>query len=437
MEYLIINITEQQVTAARFDIAGRSATLGGAASFPLDDATGLPEVADKIAEGISGSPRVIVCLPPALFAQRVVDLPLTDLRKVREILPAHLQGEIALPAEEAVFDALPVADGAYLALWAKRSEVAHAIEVFREAGCEPQTVSSAPFAWQSLPGIHPDCALCDGTALAVIAQGRLSFMRALDGASPHRQLLATLSALELAGTHLPQRLLVFGEQAVSLAGMPELPLEVETLQLSDELAPVFRTESTFQQLAGLYAVASASHAGSLPDFRRGDLAWTTGDARLRRKLILTAILAAVAVGLLFVSKGLQYRAARTDLASLNVSISSIYREIFPTRTKAVDELSEIKGEIRKLAGSENSSSVLDVLKQLAEVKGTVVNELFEAELEGRTLRVKGYARSAQSVNEFKSALSGLMATVDVGEIKSRPDGTVSFSLSGTLKEGAK
>jgi general secretion pathway protein L len=236
---------------------------------------------------------------------------------------------------------------------------------------------------------------------------------------------------------MPRRLSVFGEQAETLAESGALPLEVEQLLLPDELAIIFRTEGTFQQLAGLYAVARASHAGALPDFRRGDLAWTTGDARLRRKLILTAILAAAAVVLLFVSKGLQYRAARTDIASLNISISSIYREIFPSRTKAVDELSEIKGEIKKLTGSENSSSVLDLLKQVAEAKGTTINGLYEAELEGRTLRVKGDARSAQSVNEFKAALSGLLATVEVGEIKSRPDGTVGFALSGTLKEGAK
>jgi general secretion pathway protein L len=437
MEYLTINIAGQQVTAARFVISGRSAELGGAASFLLDDETDLSAVAVKIAEGTIGSPRVIVCLPLSLFAQRVVELPLTDLRKVREILPAHLQGEIALESEEAVFDALPAADGAYLALWSKRSEVAHAIDVFRKAGCEPQIVSSAPFAWQSLPGIDPDCALCDGTALAVIAEGRLAFVRALDGAEPHKQLRATLSALELAGTHLPQRLVVFGEQAQSLAGMGDLPLQAERLLLPDDLAPIFRTEGAFQQLAGLYAVARACHAGVLPDFRRGDLAWTTGDARLRRKLVLTAILLSLTVVLLFASKGLQYRSARTDIASLNVSISSIYREIFPTRTKAVDELSEIKGEIRKLTGSESSSSVLDVLRQLAEAKGTAINGLFEAELDGRTLRVKGDARSAQSVNEFKAALSGLMATVEVGEIKSRPDGTVGFALSGTLKEGAK
>lgn len=437
MEYLIINITERLVTAARFDISGRACKLGGAASFLLNDETNLSEVASKIAGGISGSPRVVVCLPPALFAQRVVKLPLTDLRKVREILPAHLQGEIALPAEEAVFDALPAADGTYLALWAKRSDVAHVINVLREAGREPQVVSSAPFAWQFLPGIHRSCALSDGTALAIIADGRLSFVRALDGADPQKQLLATLSALELTGTQLPQHLIVFGEESESLAETGGLPLQVEHLSLPDDLTLIFRSESTFQQLARLYAVACACHAGGLPDFRRGDLAWTTGDARLRKKLILTAILVAAIVILLFVSEGLHYRAARTDIASLNVSISSIYREIFPSRKKAVDELSEVKGEIRKLTGSENSSTVLDVLKKLAEAKGTVINGLFEAELEGGTLRVKGDARSAQSVNEFKSALSSLLATVDVGEIKSRPDGTVGFSLSGTLKEGAK
>jgi general secretion pathway protein L len=437
MEYLIIDITQCQVTAARFHLSGRSTALGGATSFVLDEEASLAAVAEKIAEGISGTPRVVLCLPPAMFAQRVVELPLTDLRKVREILPAHLQGEIALLAEEAVFDALPAADGTYLALWARRSEVAHAIAVFREAGCEPQVVSSVPFAWPSLPCVHRDCAVCDGTALALIVEGRLSFVRALDGADPQKQLHATFSALELGGTHLPQHMIVFGEQAESLAGSEGIPLQVERMTLPDDLAMIFRNERAFQQLFGLYAVARACHAGVLPDFRRGELAWKTVNARLRKKMMLTALLMAAAIVLLFVSKGLQYRAALTDTASLNVSISSIYREIFPSRAKAVDELSEVKGEIRKLTGSENSSAVLDVLRQLAEAKGSLINGLFEFELEGSTLRVKGDARSAQSVNEFKSALSGLMTTVDVGEIKSRPDGSVSFSLSGTLKEAAK
>jgi general secretion pathway protein L len=231
--------------------------------------------------------------------------------------------------------------------------------------------------------------------------------------------------------------MVFDEQAGTAEALQGLPLEVEELELPDDLATMFKTEAAFRQLAGLFAVACACQAGELPDFRRGDLAWTAGGEKTRRQLILTAILALVVVVLLFAYKGMQYRAARADYASLNSSISSLYREIFPTRTKAVDELTEVKGELRKLAGSESSSGVLDLLKKLAEAKGATINGLYEAEIEGRNLRVKGDARSSQAVNEFKAALAGLLSTIELGEIKSRPDGTVTFSLSGTLKEAGK
>jgi general secretion pathway protein L len=437
MEYLIIAIEQQLVTAARFGISGRSATLVGAASFALDDATSLGDVAAQIAQGINGSPRTVLCLPPTLFAQRVVELPLSDLRKVREILPAQLQGEIALPAEEAVFDAVPAADGAFLALWAKRAEIANAIEVFRAAGCEPQIVSAVPFGWQHLPGVPGDGVVCDGTALAVVKDGRLSFVRALDDGELTRQLGATLSALQLSGMVLPQVMYVYGESAATIAAADNLPLTMNSLELPTELAAVFRTEKTFQQLAGLYAVARACHAGALPDFRRGDLAWTAGNAKLRKQLTLTALLVITAIVLMFVSEGLRYRAASADIASLNISIAAIYREIFPARTKAVDELAEVRGEIRKLAGVEGQNVILDVLKQVSEAKGSAVGGLYEFELEGRALRLKGDARSVQGVNEFKVSLAGLLTAIEAGEIKSRPDGTVSFTLSGTLKEVAK
>ena len=216
-----------------------------------------------------------------------------------------------------------------------------------------------------------------------------------------------------------------------------MPLPVETIEVPSELGHLFKNEETFQQLAGLYAVARASFTGTLPNFRQGELAWTAGDAKLRKKLILTGILAAVIIVLLFVNKGLQYRAATADVTSLNKSIAAIYREIFPTRPKAVDEISETKGEIKKLAGIESTSGHLDILKKLAEAKGSSINGLYEAELEGRNLRVKGDAATAQAVNEFKAALVPLLATVELGEVKSRPDGTVGFTLTGTLKEGTK
>ncbi|QEM68943.1 hypothetical protein FO488_12780 [Geobacter sp. FeAm09] len=437
MDYLVLQVESHRVLAAGFGVAGTSLSFSGAAEFEITEEQPLSAAAGRIAAGISGGPRIVLCLSPALFALREVELPLDNLRKVREVLPGQMQGEIALPVEEVVFDALPLESGHYLALWARKADIGRAIDTFREAGCEPQVITSAPFAWNFLPECPADAVVSDGTALAVVSEDRVTFARAL-AAEPRHGISATLAALDLSDAPLPPRLILFGEQTAGLAASGNFLLPTQRLEMPDALAPLFKTDQAFQQLAGLLAVARACQAGVLPDFRRQELAWTAGDAALRKKLIVTAALAAVAIILLFVSQGLQYRAATTDLASLNKSIAAIYREIFPNRPKAVDEVAEVKAEIKKLAGGpEAGNSVLDVLKKLAEAKGATINGLYEAELEAGNLRIKGDARSAQAVNDFKAALAPLLATAELGEVKSRPDGSVTFTLAGTLKEGGK
>lgn len=437
MDYLILQAEEKRLTVAHFGLSRRSTELVGAASIDLDDEVTLADAVQQIAGKMSGSPRIILCLPPALFAQRAVTLPFDDLRKVREVLPSQLQGDIALPVEELVLQALAAGDGQFLAIWARKIDISLAITEFRDAGIEPQVVTSLPFALAELPGLPGDSVVCDGNMLALLKGGRLTYFRASDAVLTAAAVAATLSALELSGNELPPRIFFIGSAENELADDAQLPFPVEAIEVPPELGHLFKNEQTFRQLAGLYAVARASYAGTLPDFRQGELAWTAGDAKLRRKLLLTGILAVVVMLLLFVNKGLQYRSAVADLASLNKSIASIYREIFPTRAKAVDELAEIKGEIKKLSGVEGSGGYLDLLRKLAEAKGTSINGLYEAELEGGNLRLKGDARSAQAVNEFKASLAPLLDSSALGEVKSRPDGTVAFSLTGTVKEGSK
>ncbi len=437
MDYLVLQVEKERVTVARFSISGRNSELAGASMFELEGDLTLSGALARVAAGASGNPRVILCLPPEMFAMRTVSLPLDDLRKVREVLPAHLQGELSLPLDELALDVLSAGNGAYLALWAKKSDIRAAIELCRAAGLEPQVVTSLPFANGFIAGVPQECALYDGNALTILNSGRLSYFRALDPSSAATTIPATLSALELAGAQPPSRFCLIGAENGELADSWSLPLALEQLQAPDGTGNLFKNEQTFQQLAGLHAVAMASQAGLLPDFRRGELAWTSGDVRTRKKLLLTGTLAALLIVALFASKGLQYRTVNADLLSLNKSISDMYREIFPNRAKAVDELAEVKGEIKKLAGAESSSGYLDLLKKLAEAKGNTINGLYEAEAEGRNLRIKGDARSAQAVNEFKAALAPLLATVELGEVKSRPDGMVTFSLTGTLREGSK
>ena len=437
MDYLILQPEEKRLTVAHFGVSRRATELIGAASFELNEEQSLADAVRHIVEKMAGSPRIILSVPPSLFAQRSISLPLTDLRKIREVLPTQLQGDIAQSVEDLALGVLPSGDGRFLALWARKGDISAIIEQFRELGLDPQIITSQPFALAEYPGLPPDCAVFDGTSLSLLKAGRLTYFRTFSADSSPSMITATLSALELSGGELPPRLCLTGSAAPLFSAADSLPLPVETVEVPPELGHLFKNDETFQQLAGLYAVARASYAGTLPDFRQGELAWTAGDAKLRKKLLLTGILAVTVIALLFITKGLQYRAAVADISSLNKSIAIMYRYIFPNRAKAVDEIAEIKGEIRKLAGVESSGGYLDILKKLAEAKGSSINGLYEAELEGRNLRIKGDARSSQAVNEFKAALAPLLATAQLGEVKSRPDGSVTFSLTGTVKEETK
>lgn len=435
MDYIILQVTEKSVDVALFSFAGRQVALKGAQSFELSSEHDLSNIAETIGAGLNGNPKVVLTVPATQVVQRIVALPLSDLRKVREVLPPHLQGETTVPVEELVFDAIPATDGSFLALWAKKNYLLPLLDTFRGAGCEPHHISTIPSAWPYLPGLEPDDALFDGTTLCMMSNGRISMMTSFSGESCTGQLLTYLAALELSGTVFPKRLVLLGKAANQTIDAAEPLLPTVRLELPDELGGVFKNEETFRKLAGMYAVACACHQGKLVDFRRGDMACTQGDAGLRKKLAITVLLALTAVMLLFGAKIMQYRSANADIASLNSSISTMYREVFPGRTKAVDELAEIKGEIKKLSGTGSSRSLVDLLKMLADAKVAGINAVFEAEMDGSVVRLKGDAVSAKAAADFKTALGELLSPVQLGETRSRPDGTVAFTITGTLKEG--
>jgi general secretion pathway protein L len=172
--------------------------------------------------------------------------------------------------------------------------------------------------------------------------------------------------------------------------------------------------------------------------RRGELAYTAGREKLRRKLRLTACLAAALILLLVAEVGLRYYLVTRDLNSLDNSIRTIFRQVFPSRKKSADEVAELRSEIKRLGGGAASGqSVLPVLKKLAELKGSDITGFYETEIEGGQLRLKGDARSVQAVNEFRTRAAAAFTGAEVGEIKSRPDGSVSFVFRATAKEEGK
>jgi len=376
--------------------------------------------------------RVVLALPPALLSIRELDLPVSDRKRCREILPLELKGELASDADEPVYEALPLANSKTAAIWSKQGLLAEEIQSFTAKGFDPEVITFSLFNWKELlPEVCPGAvAVTDGESVAVYLDRMPLYFRALPKGAEN-SLVATLTAVELAKGVTIEQLFDLGNSFSDR--MPE------ALQLPHgaALTAAFPGDAAAAaDLAPQYAMARELAFGEPVNLRRGTLSFTRTRDRFRKKLRLTYALAAALVLLVFAESGVRYFIIQRELTSLNMSIRSIYKEVFPTRNKPVDEVSELKAEIKKL-GAAGSEGFLAILKKLTDAKGDDPREIYEVDFDGSQVTGKGYDRSAGAVNDFKAKALLQFGSFEVSEIKSRPDGSVSFAFRGTLKGGGK
>ena len=437
MNYLIVQLTGSEALFARFQLKRGALVFAGAFRETIGQAHPLAAMLEEAAAAGREGERVVLVLPAALLSMREIELPLSDRRKIREILPLELKGETAFATEELVFDALPLDDGKVLAIWGKRHDVAGKIAIMTEKGVEPEIVTASLFHWQAL---LPDgeksgqVAISDGESLAVYKGGRPCYFRTLGQGDLGAEISRTLTALEIAKGIKVDKVFLHGAATKKDAALPSPPPNYAVLPGNNEMASVFGgLAAEARDLAGAYAVVRACALEEPVNFRSGELAYTAGRKKALKKLRISLILAAVCVVLLIAETAVRYFLVQRDIDSVNNSIRSIYREVFPTRKKPVDEVAELRSEIKRLGGGAATGSLLSTLKKLADIKSPDVTALFEIEVDGDQLRVRGDARSIQAVNDFRTRAAALFTGAEVGEIKSRPDGSVTFVFRGTVK----
>jgi general secretion pathway protein L len=443
MDILIIEAGRRTVGFARFQKRGDTLLFQGADRRSHEGPESYAQVLNELAAGAEGGESVFLSLGPENLYFREVELPIPDRRKQREVLPLELKGETALDTDGLIFDALPAHEGRVIAVWGVEAELEARIQELKEAGLEPRIVGSSLFAWELLiPPTIADgtVALSDGRSLAVYSDGKPALFRSLGDGNVSEEISRTLALLEVGKGIRVHQVFLHGPAAVGAslavrgqsAGVSFAPLPV-----SGALAASFPGESTALEYAGAWALATASLRGEPLNFRHGRLAYTAGREMMKRKLRLSALLAALFLVLLMTETGLRFYFVKRDLTSLNTSISQIYREVFPSRKKAVDEVSELKSEIRRLGGGATGQETLPAMTEIAMAKGDGVSAVYELEIGGGQVTMKGDARSFQAANDFKSRLSSLCTSSSLSEVKSRPDGSVSFSFRGTLREATK
>jgi general secretion pathway protein L len=441
MNYLIVQLTGNEAVFARFQQKRGELVFVEASRQEIGPERPFAAMLEEAKAAGHEAERVVLALPPGHLFMREIELPISDRRKIREVLPLELKGETALDSDELVFDALPLDGGRVLAIWGKRGELAEKIAVMAGHGLEPEIVTASLFHWHTLlpeGDRGGQIAVCDGESLAVYKNGTPCFFRALRPGDPGAELTRTLAALEIGKGVKVESVLLHGGAARQAAFLPTGEPACAPLPVAGELAAVFGgDDAAARDLAGAYAVARACALEEPVNFRSGGLAYTAGRQKALKKLRISLILAAVCTVLLIAEAGVRYYLVQRDLASVNNSIRTIYREVFPNRKKPVDEVAELRTEIKRLSGGAATGSILVVLKKLADIKGDDITALFEIEVDGDQLRVKGDARSIQAVNDFRARGAALFAGAEVGEIKSRPDGSVTFVFRATVKEGSK
>jgi len=439
MNYMIVQLTGNDALFARFQLKRGALVFAGAYRETIDQAHPFATMLEETAAAGREAEKVVLVVPAAILSMREMELPLTDRRKIREVLPLELKGETAFASEELVFEALPLESGKILAIWCKRHDLAGKIAVMTDKGIEPEIVTASLFHWHAL---LPDgekngqIAISDGESLAVYKGGRPCYFRTLSPGDLGAEISRTLAALEIAKGTKVDKVLLHGAAAKTDAGLPSSPPNCVVLPGNNEMASVFGgLAAESRDLAGAYAVARACAMEEPVNFRNDDLAYTAGRKKALKKLRISLILAIVCIVLLFAETAVRYSLVQRDFDSVNNSIRSIYREVFPNRKKPVDEVAELRSEIKRLGGGGATGSLLSTLKKLADIKGADVAALFEIEVDGDQLRVRGDARSIQAVNDFRTRAAAVFTGAEVGEIKSRPDGSVTFLFRGTVKEG--
>ncbi|MGB4598973.1 MAG: type II secretion system protein GspL [Trichlorobacter sp.] len=418
----IVQRTGDMLTCARFKRNGRMLTPVSGYRRSFQDDAEFTRILQENPLPPGEETRIILALAPAQVSLREMSLPLQDRKKLRAILPLELAGEIAEDAAELVCDVLPLSDGSLLAGWASVQSIAPVIRLMAEAGQEPEVVTCSSLAWHLVqpPQQQGVIALVDATAIMVCGQGKPVFCRGME--TDATALSRTLAAVELGkgvtvetvyrleGDPLPgEQLLLLPEQLAGQQGSGDLPANV---------------------LISPLATAMAYCSGEIFNLRTGPLAWSGKRSHLVRQFRTPLILGAVVLLLLFAETSLRWHLLARDITATNRSIATIYRTVFPTRTKAVDEVAELKAEIRRLQQGGSGNATLAFLTLVAQSKDEKIIGFSEVELDTERFQLKGDTLDATAVTALSRKVSEAGWTVEQPALTNRPGATTLFVLKG-------
>ncbi|MCP3677907.1 MAG: hypothetical protein GY721_10070, partial [Deltaproteobacteria bacterium] len=396
-------------------------------------------------KGFTRFQKILAGIPSSELTLRILPIPFEEREKIMEVLPFEVAPLLPRGTEEMVIDGIPLGKGLgevsgernVLAVAAEKSLVREYLDILCGCGLDPFWLGSALFSLDTLlmeKAGDATVGLIRDDSMVAVSSGKPIFFKHLSGIDDIK-----LSALYLdrEGVRV-ERCYVTGWTQEEVASI--LPSStVETL------TPPFDYPTEGAGVLSMALHLKRGIAGGI-NFRRGEFAYTKEREAAKRSLTYTAILAALILALLIGNLSFRYLNLAKESAATRESLQAAYRDIFPKKGKAVDELYQLEGELKvvdeKLEVVGSGLNTLEILTRVAEAgkksgEGNLTLHKFSVG-EGR-LTAKGESDSFEGATKLRDTLRGdpIFREVTLTNVTAGGDGKTNFSLSmGVNREGS-
>ena len=416
-----------------------------------------------------------VAIPAVFFSSRNLQVPFSNPKKIRMVLPFEIEPHLPFQAEDLAIDfSILAASSAQepaevLAVAVERARLSAVIEALAGVNIDPERVTLSGLSaavWSGRTAGPDETILCLDIgrtfgALIIVAGNSVRLIRsfplpvdpALRTRAVQNHIRTTLGAFfEMEGMPVaPQQAIVTGD---GLEGMnleelaASLPLALQTADLRESLKVLHEKEAfpswSAAGLDGALALALAEIEGlECLNFHRGQFPGKKIVSRYRENLIKTGALAAAVLVLMFASVLIQSFLQQRRLSELDQQIAAVFRETFPEVQKITDPYQQMQirlQEIKKSAAlpGEALSSVrsIDLLKGISDSIPEDVTVVFERMVLGPdSILISGTTAAFNSVDEIKGHLERIAGFKKVTISSANTDRTgkeVNFQLKVDL-----
>ena len=233
---LIIDCGSKRVTVGVFDAAPSaspsslaSPLFSASAACDEDFEGALNEVLERVREaGYGDFKRVALGIPAEEVSMRVIGTPLTDKKKIEEILPLELSDSLIADTSELKFDSIRLSEDNVLGAAVEKDRLRHYIDILVSSGVDPTWITVSLFSRDALlrglgsAGVEggPEegikcAAFMDTESLTVVKDGKPVFFKELTGSG---DLALSIESLSDDGLSI-DRFYATGEASAGLKGL--------------------------------------------------------------------------------------------------------------------------------------------------------------------------------------------------------------------------